>query len=1129
MISYFLSFFSNWFSKNVDDDDDDKENFLAEELLDLEVTEPTSYELEPVQPEIPRGSVCFKKTGIVTVIEEDRYILIDGILYYDLSTCCINLKVKDKVLYLAYKDSNDSIIVVRILENQGICWEDEKEFEKEGDSFQVIEHTLVGEVDDREDRFVIIKGNEYDRLKFNLDNVEGTIVPVKGDWLELKCKVQYDENHPTDISAAQVLQVTSFKPLRTKIKTATISNWFGEYGSCDRQIYFDKQSLQNGVTPTVGTKVIVEAIESIQGTCTWRAIKVVILDNGAPVNENTTVGDDYEETSSVESEKNLEVTKSIKFDNVSIQQTAVLQINITNKSNDTHILNKWIMLSRKRDSQVDIEPFLSRPRKIFPQDTFSLNVTCKPKFLGSTTECLVLSFKGFQIKRFIDMNIVDKTNSNGIRNDILYKSESEKIGIMRKIRNNGTMTIIPGVRPVKPPAFIPVKLGMFPIPDKVWSAVLGDSEQTIYGSDFHNILDRIETYLPCLIQDLNINNYIDKWHTLLYMEEIQANISMRAYDTPKAFLIRCQEYLCLEIKGLAERRPSLIKGDRVIVKDIWSDSAPQYEGFIHAIKNDMVLIQFNRHFHETYSGSDVSIEFHFTRTMYRRAHQAVNLAISNLGPDILFPRRLTSRSHQVPSEHMQNIKWFNNSINSGQKSAITNILIGECRPLPYCIFGPPGTGKTITVVETILQILTLMPDSRILVATPSNSAANLLMERLIKYRDVVPNSIIRLIASYLVDSDNIPDIIKPFCATMDIAAKDSSKPKHVVKDGINLNCQSSYIGRHRVTIGTCNCLGALAQMGLPKGHFSHIIIDEAGQATEPEIMIPLTFLDKDNGQVILAGDPMQLGPVIMSKYCQNYGMDESYLSRLLDTYPYQKDYAAYADGYDYRLVTKLNDNYRSLETVLSLPSELFYDSTLVAKIDQNQPWLKKLQNDISEILDLPNANTGGIYVHGIRGENYRAEDSPSWYNPHEASMVALTTCKLFKNKINADDIGIITPYIAQIRHLRLLFEAMGLPQPKIGTVEEFQGQERPIILISTVRASASHLAEDHKHVLGFVKNPKRLNVALTRAQVAVLLFCDPHLLSRDQLWRNVIQRAVKEDKYVGCNLPSAVFDDQERF
>lgn len=726
----------------------------------------------------------------------------------------------------------------------------------------------------------------------------------------------------------------------------------------------------------------------------------------------------------LEKEKNMEISYPLKFNMLNMKDTAEIKMSITNHGNEVQYINKLIILSKKKDSQINIEPLLTRSKRLIPKETFTFTIKCIPKFLGNTKEPLVIICKGFQAHRVIDITVVNESILNGNKENVnnnIYKTEREKLESMKNIRKNEKQFYLPGVKPDRAPAFIAVRLGNFPIPDKVWSAILGDSEQTQYTSEYQKIIDRIEEKLPSLCQELNIHNYTDKWHNLVYMEEIQTNLNMRMYDRQKVFLIQCQEYLAFEVSGLAEQRPSLIKGDRVVVKDVWDTSAPLYEGFIHAIKGDLVLMKFNQRFHETYSGSDVSIQFHNNRSVFRRSHQAINLALSNLGPNILFPCRVSPRSRQVTTEKINEITWFNNALNQGQKTAVTNILLGECRPLPYCIFGPPGTGKTVTVIETILQILTTIPDSRILVATPSNSAANLITERLIKYRDQFSDSMVRIIANYLVDSDKIPDVIKPFCATLDIAREDTSKSKYTVKDGLNLNCQSSFIGRHRVTIGTCYCIGTLALMGLPKGHFTHVIVDEAGQATEPEIMIPMTFVDKENCQIVLAGDPMQLGPVIISKYCLEFGMDESYLSRILKTFPYQKDYAAFKSGYDPRLITKLTDNYRSLEEVLTLPSQMFYDSSLVAQLNRNESWILNTLEVVNGIFDRSDVSTGGIYVYGIKGNNMRAEDSPSWYNPQEASMVALTTCKLYKKSITVDDIGIITPYIAQVNYSCVLF------------------------------------------------------------------------------------------------------------
>ncbi|XP_045779175.1 probable RNA helicase armi [Maniola jurtina] len=1120
MLSYITSFFNYLFGKDHNEEsDEDMENFLAEELLALQIQaeKETKPAVSTPVREPPRNAVCFQKTGLITYCGEN-YILIDGMIFHDMTGSTVEVNVNDKVLYLCYKDSNDSVVVVRILENQGLFWGDEAQSEEK--SFSVIEHILVGQVDHRQDRSVFITEGD---LKFNLDEVEGTFVPIQGDWLEMKCSVQQDEDKPADMSANQVLKVISFNPIRTKVKSAIVTDWSGADGVCDRQIYFNKTALVNSIQPTIGTKVLVEAIESTQGGCNWRAIKLIVIDAGSPTRPQVEISNEEQISLKIENEKKLEMTYPLKFEQVNLHCTEKIMLNICNKSNQTYILNKWMVLSKKRDSQVNIKPFLNQPIIVNPEQTVTFTITCNPKFLGNSKECFVVLFKGFQLKRFIEINVVDGNNTmncnvdNGLTNLNYERKWSDKVESMRKIRNNAN-PFIPGERPCKTPNFVSVKLGHFPIPDKIWSIVLGDSEQTLYTNEYHKILSNIENRFPCLAQELNIANYIDRWHTLIYLEEIQANINMRAYDKSKVYLTHCDEYLGIEMPGLAEKRPSLIKGDRVIVTDTWASDAPQYEGFIHSVRGNFLLMKFNLHFHETYGGSDVSIEFHLLRTIYRRAHHAINLALSNLGPDILFPSRLIVKPLQIPPEDLDKIEWFNQNLNKHQKNAISNILKGECRPMPYIIFGPPGTGKTVTVIETILQILRCVPESRILVATPSNSASNLITERLIQYKGKFTGSVVRLIATYLVDSDSIPEVIKPYCATIDIAIERTSRNRHFVKDNINLNCSKSLIGRHRVTIGTCYCLGALKHLDLPRGHFTHIIVDEAGQATEPEIMIPLTFTDKEHGQIVLAGDPMQLGPVIMSKYCKEFGMDESFLARLLDRFPYLKDYEAYEDGFDRRLVTKLNDNYRSLKEVLTLPSELFYDGTLVPKIDKSLPWTRKFITATSEIFDLQ-SHDGGIFVYGIKGVNMRDEDSPSWYNPQEASMVALTTCKLYKKNLTADEIGIITPYIAQTKYLRVVFDSMGLPQPKIGTVEDFQGQERPVILISTVRSNEAIIEEDIKHYLGFVNNPKRLNVALTRAHVSTIIFCNPHLLSIDPLWNRVIAHTVANEKYMGCDLP----------
>lgn len=148
------------------------------------------------------------------------------------------------------------------------------------------------------------------------------------------------------------------------------------------------------------------------------------------------------------------------------------------------------------------------------------------------------------------------------------------------------------------------------------------------------------------------------------------------------------------------------------------------------------------------------------------------------------------------------------------------------------------------------------------------------------------------------------------------------------------DCSRSVLGRHKITVSTCSSTGVLHSMGFPRGHFSHIFVDEAGQASEPEVMIPVSFLDKYDGQIVLAGDPMQLGPVVISRVASDCGLNESFLERLIGRFPYVRDPHGFpeSEGYDPRLVTKLLYNYRSLKPILNLFSSMFYYGELIATV-----------------------------------------------------------------------------------------------------------------------------------------------------------------------------------------------------
>ena len=507
---------------------------------------------------------------------------------------------------------------------------------------------------------------------------------------------------------------------------------------------------------------------------------------------------------------------------------------------------------------------------------------------------------------------------------------------------------------------------------------------------------------------------------------------------------------------------------------------------MHKVKSSEVLLKFNQRFHDSYNCEECQVSFKCSYSSIGRCHSALNLAVINLGSDILFPTRVVEKDAQIdlqepeissekqpkgriltsnenestwslcsntsvasdassesiatwsprisvaerlfhakPSPDKVEVQtaqlkkrklvWYNKKLNYFQKEAVRNIVKGVARPLPYVIFGPPGTGKTITLCETILQILTMIPESRLLVATPSNSSANLISERLLDSGVLKPGDLVRLVAHHCLENDKIPERLIPYCATGNLAAEWSiAKRNDYAPDKSKINCTMSVIGRHRITVGTCVALGLLYNMGFPRGHFTHILVDEAGQATEPEIMIPLTFVHSSSGQIILAGDPMQLGPVVNSKIASHFGYGESFLSRLLQQFPYQRDNEGFQFGYDPRLVTKLVMNYRSLPEILELPNSLFYESELMPQVDAETSNEAQLLRSIAEDLPSRDGIPPAIVFHGVNGENRQDPNSPSWYNPAEATQAYLYLLKLYDRGISGDDVGIITPYQKQV-------------------------------------------------------------------------------------------------------------------
>ena len=142
--------------------------------------------------------------------------------------------------------------------------------------------------------------------------------------------------------------------------------------------------------------------------------------------------------------------------------------------------------------------------------------------------------------------------------------------------------------------------------------------------------------------------------------------------------------------------------------------------------------------------------------MIRRSHFVLQFA--DYIKQVLFPEKIVYKKPLTKIPNIESLNWFNQDLNVRQKLAVAAVIKSECRPTPYIIFGPPGTGKTVTVVECILQIFTLIPNSRILACCVSNNAADLIARKLLESKKVNENDLIRISAFYRMNY--IPEDIK---------------------------------------------------------------------------------------------------------------------------------------------------------------------------------------------------------------------------------------------------------------------------------------------------------------------------------------------------------------------------------
>uniref|UniRef100_A0A4W6EJL6 RNA helicase n=1 Tax=Lates calcarifer TaxID=8187 RepID=A0A4W6EJL6_LATCA len=615
-----------------------------------------------------------------------------------------------------------------------------------------------------------------------------------------------------------------------------------------------------------------------------------------------------------------------------------------------------------------------------------------------------------------------------------------------------------------------------------------------------------ETLLNC---PLKMKNYSHRFHLLLHLEEIQMEVDIRKYDLHNQTMTQDQsnrKLLKLRVPGVAENRPSVLRGDclRVSKSEDTVEPITVYTGYVHRVELDSVKLGFSKRLLQIFiSNMKFDVEFTINRFPLKLQHRAVDLATKHQLEEVLFPSGAAVTNLSMPKLRMFNRQLENNP---EQHAAVQRIVAGSSKPAPHLVFGPPGTGKTITLVEAMSQVLN--PSAHILACAPSNSACDLLCERLMVNMD--PYQVYRVYAS---------------------SRDPRSVPTNLLVNGFVFP-EKGILMKYTIIVTTMVTAGRLVSGGIPVGHFTHVFVDEGGQAVEPECVIAIAgLLNPEKGQLVLAGDPKQLGPIIQSPFAMQHGLGLSLLERLMrHNTLYQK--STDSGHFDTRFVTKLLRNYRSHPAILKVPNELFYENELQVFADQ---WDREAYCNWEY---LPKKGFPVIF-HGVMGKDEREANSPSFFNVSEIEVLIDYLNKLMETqgkkglpKLSAKDIGIIAPYRKQVEKIQKALKSVSalsrfsdLKELKVGSVEEFQGQERRIILISAVRSSINYVKMDKDFNIGFLSNEKRFNVAVTRARSLLIVVGNPVILNKDPIWEKFISYCVTEKGYTGFDLKDAEGED----
>ncbi len=518
------------------------------------------------------------------------------------------------------------------------------------------------------------------------------------------------------------------------------------------------------------------------------------------------------------------------------------------------------------------------------------------------------------------------------------------------------------------------------------------------------------------------------------------------------------------------------------------------------------------------STDPIGVQLSFDETSYKLMFEALDRVMKAKNNRLAYLRDLFY-SHQKAgrfSFEPMKFPWLNPT----QERAVNEVLWAKDVAI---VHGPPGTGKTTTLVEAINE--TLMRESQVLVCAQSNMAVDWISEKLVDrginvLRIGNPTRVNDKMLGFTYERRfeshaDYPQLwaIRKAIRELRKNRKKGSENYHQKMDRlksraaeIELRINAELFGEARVI--ACTLVGSAHHL-LEGMKFGTLFIDEAAQALEAACWIPM----KRASRVILAGDHCQLPPTIKSIAALRAGLGKTLMERIAENKP--------------EVVTLLKIQYRMNDEIMRFSSDWFYGGKVESApqikyrsvLDYDHPitWIdtSNEENQITiEGEDAPedSASTSSSVSAANQNSdlNFKEQfvgESFGRINKAEAELTLLTLAEYFtkisKRRVLEEriDVGIISPYRAQVQYLKKLIKKYEFFKPyrrliSVNTVDGFQGQERDVILISLVRSN-------DEGQIGFLKDLRRMNVAMTRARMKLIILGNKDTMTKHPFYKKL--------------------------